>query len=116
MFKISKGQMTEVDRLVRDGFHRRLAAFLRVELPEETTVLDDVALAAFILESEQRALLHGIETELGIARWACFRLAAEPDFDRHAEFKEYMNVPGMNPERKLELLIEQYNALACDVS
>lgn len=112
MFKISNEQITEFDRFVREGFRRQLAAFLRVELPEETTALDDAALAAFILESEHKALLYGVETELGIARWACIRLTVDPDFDSYSEFKDYIDTPGMHPEGMLEQLIEQYNALS----
>lgn len=70
---------------------------------------DDHALVAYIEASEHRAARHGIETEHGIAQWVCVALLLGFDFDDDPLVHEYFAVPGIDPEGKLEALVDGFN-------
>jgi hypothetical protein len=116
MLRIMKEQLEAFDRVARANFHRRLAAYLREEMPEETARHADDALLEYIMASECRAAAHGIETESGIAQWTSLALVLGLDFDSDPTVCEYFKAPGMEPEEKLEIFVDGLNEALLDAS
>lgn len=111
MLKIRKEQMEVLDQSTRVDFHQHLVTFLRDELPEATAAFDDTALLEQILESERRAAVYGIESDAGIAQFVCLTFLAGPTFDEIPAVNAFLKEPGMDPEQKLEELVEYLAAL-----
>lgn len=109
MLSIRPEQMKEFDDVARNDFHRRLAEFLRDELPEETAEMNDRQLREYIVECEERAALYGVETEAGIARWSCLSFGAGMDFDKIPQVQEYLTHADeiLGPDERVELLVER---------
>jgi hypothetical protein len=80
--------------------------FLREEMPEETASLDDDGLLNFIVDAEACAAKHGIESDRGIAQYACLAMAVGPAFADIPLMAAFLKVPGTEPEQQLETLIE----------
>ncbi|HEX8337820.1 MAG TPA: hypothetical protein VF621_13880 [Pyrinomonadaceae bacterium] len=104
--KIRGEQLESLDEAARDDFHRRLAAYLRGELPEETAGLDDAALGRLIAEAERRAAGYGITSEAGVAQFACVTFIAGPAFDDLPLVRQYLSEPGANAEQRLAELVD----------
>jgi hypothetical protein len=103
--------MAAFDKSAKAEFHRRLARFLRAEVPEATAAFEDAGLLQRIAESERRASTYGIESDAGIAQFACLTFVAGPAFDEIPEVREYLQEQGMDPEKKLEELVDYLAAL-----
>ena len=108
--KIRSEQLRQLDEAAGVEFHRRLAAFLRRELPDATGGLSDGELLRLVEESERRAARHGITSERGVAQFACLTFAAGPRFDQEPPIRDYL-AGGGDPEEKLEALIDELAAL-----
>lgn len=106
---IGKEQLSAMNEMARENFHKRLIAFLREEIPEETATMDDAALRHRIVYSEQRAEPYGIESEAGIAQFVCLTFLAGPEFDAIPEVKAFLETPNedMTSEEKLDQLVEE---------
>jgi hypothetical protein len=106
---IGKAQLAAMNEMARENFRKRLIAFLREEIPEETASLDDSGLLQRIVYCEQRAAPYGIESEAGIAQFVCLTFMAGPDFDSIPEVKAFLETPheAMTAEEKLDLLVEE---------
>jgi hypothetical protein len=109
MFQIHQEQFEAFNQIARANFHRHLAAYLREVMPAETAAYSDDALLEYIVTSDRRASAHGIETESGIAQWACLALIIGIDFDDDPMVHEYFKIPGRNSEEKLEILVNSLN-------
>jgi len=84
---------------------------------DETEEYDEIALPNHIEESEQRASIHGIETERGIAQWTCLTFLFCIKFDEMPEMREYLETSDIAPydnEEKINKLIDSLNALERD--
>lgn len=114
MLTIRREQVDALDRVARERFLHRLAAYLRQRLPEETVAYDDKALLAYVEASERRAARRRIETEYGIAQWACVALILGFYFDDHPSVDEYFSAPSIDPEDKLEVLVDGLNEALLD--
>jgi hypothetical protein len=68
--RISNAQMTGIAAAMTDRSRRRIAAFLRDAAQVETIGMDDMALIAFVADSETSGRALGLTTELGLSRWA----------------------------------------------
>ena len=90
----------------RAEFHRRLAAYLREELPEECAELDDAALLRLITESESRASVYGITSDAGVAQFVCLIFIAGPAFDDLPLVRQYLSEPGADAEQRLSELVD----------
>lgn len=106
MLKLRKEQFETFENVAQGDFHQRLLTFLRTELPEDTARLDDAALLERIKDSERRALTHGILSEAGISQFACLTFMGGPTFDEIPEVHAYLQEPGLEPEEKLEELVD----------
>lgn len=109
MQKIRPDQMAQFDQFAKDDFHRRLAEYLRTELPDETSEMDDVALRQHIQESEQRANQYGVRSESAVAQWTCLTFAAGLHFDEIPEVNDYLTSPDpeVTQEQKVSLLVDE---------
>jgi hypothetical protein len=114
MFRITKENLKAFDRVARADFHRRLSTYLREEMPEESAAYTDNTLLEFIVASERRAAVHGIETESGIAQWTVLALVRGLNFDSDPMVSEYFKAPALGPEEKLELLVDSLNEALLD--
>jgi hypothetical protein len=106
MFIIHREQLKAFDTVAERDFHLRLMHFLREELPEQAVVLDEDQLLKHIKEAEQCAAKHGIESDLGIAQYACLALVAGPSFADTPLIAAFLKTPGTDPEEQLNELIE----------
>jgi len=113
--RLGKEQLAAMDSAARENFRKRLIAFLREELPDETASMDDTALRQRIVYSEQRAAPYGIESEAGIAQFVCLTFLAGPEFDEIPDVKAFLETPDeeLTSEEKLDQLVEE---LAADES
>jgi hypothetical protein len=109
--KIRTEQFEALDEAARSDFHRRLAAFLRGEMPEQTAEFDDAALLALIEECEREAAKLGIVTEGGVSQFTCLGFMAGADFAERPAIREYLAGPGDDPEARLGELVEYLAAL-----
>jgi hypothetical protein len=94
----------------RRDFHRRLLAYLRRELPDETAAMDDAALIQRIELCEEKASSHRIVSEAGITQFTCLSFMGGPDFDGSPEVREYLRDDGLDPEEKLNELVDYMRA------
>lgn len=108
--KIRAEQLEELEERAREDFHRRLALYLRDELPEETAALDDAALRELIAESEQRAAVYQITSEAGVAQFVCMTFIAGPTFDDLPLVRQYLSEPGADAELRLAELMDDLAA------
>lgn len=106
MLKLRKQQIETFDKVAQVDLHHRLLKFLRTELPEETASLEDDALLKRIKDSEHRASVYGIVSEAGIAQFTCLTFTGGPSFDEIPEVRAYLQEPGLEPEEKLEELVD----------
>ena len=90
MLRITQEQIESFDGIARANFYRRLAVYLREVMPEETAGYGNDALLGYIATSAQRASMHQIETESGIAQWTCLALVLGLDFDDNLTICEYL--------------------------
>ena len=110
MLKIRTEQMEVFNQTASSAFHRRLVRFLRKEIPEATSPMDDTTLMKYIVESEQRAAKYNIVSEAGIAQFICLTFAAGPEFDEIPEVHDYLEHPDLSAEEKLDELINYLRA------
>lgn len=103
--QMSLEDLKQIDLSPRVDFHYRLIQFLRQELPEETSRMDDPVLLERIRESERRGARYGVESEAGISQWVCLTFLAGPDFDDMPEVKSYLMEPQLSPDEKMEELV-----------
>jgi hypothetical protein len=106
---LGKKQLAAMNQMAHENFHKRLIAFLREEIPEETASMDDAALRQRIVYSEQRAAIYGIRSEAGIAQFVCLTFYAGPEFDEIPDVKAFLETPdeAMTSEEKLDRLVEE---------
>ena len=114
MLKISSEQLEKLNETTTLAFHRRLMKFLREELCEVTSSMDDNALRKRIIEGERRALKYDIESEAGIAQFVCLTFVGDPKFDELPEVQNYLQKSDLSSEEKLDELINYLDALEDD--
>jgi hypothetical protein len=106
MLKLRKQQLETFEKAAQVDFHQRLLTFLRTELPEDTASLEDADLLERIKDSERRASAYDILSEAGISQFTCLTFMAGPTFDEIPEVHAYLQEPGLEPEEKLEELVD----------
>jgi hypothetical protein len=104
--KIRRKQLAALEDVARADFYKRLATYLREELPEETEGLDDAALHDLVSESERRASGYGITSEAGLAQFVCMTFIAGPAFDDLPLVRQYLSEPGADAEQRLAELVD----------
>lgn len=114
MLKFRSEQIDVLDEATTERFYRRLLTFLREEIPEATSSMDDEALTERIIESEKRAAQYDIESQAGIAQFVCLTFVAGPRFDEIPEIREYLRQSEPHGEEKLDELVNYLDALEDD--
>jgi len=114
MLIIRKEQMELFEKAARRQYRQRLAQWLREVLPTETAAYNDSALLDWIKLIEERAARWQVVTQYGVAQWASLSLVCGHRFDEHPSFRDYFSIPVLNPDDKLDALVEGIND-ACEV-
>lgn len=114
MFKMRSEQIDAFDKASASLFHRRLMSFLRLEMPEATTAMSDNDLLKYIVDKERRAEQYNITSDAGIAQFVCLSFAISEDFDELPEVKAYLQGDDLDPEEKLDELVNYLDALGDD--
>jgi hypothetical protein len=105
MITIRKQQVEYLDAIAAEEFKWRLVEFIRVEMPDHAGAQSEDRLYGFVVESERRAAEYGIETEQGIALFACLSLMLGKAADEIPEIKSGL-IESDEPEDFLELLMD----------
>jgi hypothetical protein len=111
MYILRRTQLDSLNSAAATSFHRRLAAYLRRELHEATASLTDEDLLEHIRHSEERANRYGIVSEAGVSQYVCLTFVSDQPFDELPPVKEYLEQPGVDPETKLQALIDYLDEL-----
>lgn len=106
---LSDDQIAEMNSRARERFRKNLCAFLRDEIPEETSLLDDRELLERISICEQRSEKYGITSDAGIAQFVCLSFLAGPTFDDIPEVQAMLVIQDddMSVEERLEALVDE---------
>lgn len=107
--RLSNEQLAELNSRARDRFRTNLCVFLRNEIPEETSVMDDAALLERISVCERRSEKYGITSDAGIAQFVCLSFLAGPGFDEIPEVQALLVTQDddMSVEERLEALVDE---------
>lgn len=107
MIEIRPEQFEAFERQAARNFHRRLAGFLREEIPDEAGVMDPASLENRVADADRRAAEYGITSESGVAQFACLTFYAGEDFDDDPEVRDFLKrQDGIPADEKLETLID----------
>ena len=106
MVQISNEQLKVFQQATRADFQLRLATFMRTELPDETEHMSDAELLEFVETAQATSERHGVESEAGIAQYACMSLELGPHFGDEPEIADFLQAPGSEPEDQLDDLLE----------
>jgi hypothetical protein len=79
---ICDDELSELSEHTYAAFRQDLLIYLRRNLSPETRGLDDAALMERIIESERRALDHGVADSAAIAWFACTAFGSGPTAER----------------------------------
>ncbi len=108
MIEIRPEQMEAFEQVAEHQFHKRLALFLRTEIPDDAGVMSDDELNERIIDAERRAKSYGIRSEASVAQFACLTFYAGPRFNEEPDVHAYLSRPDhMAPEQKLDLLVHE---------
>lgn len=105
MITIRKQQLNHFDAAAAEDFRWRLVKFIRVEIPDDAAGKSDEDLHGLVVESERRAAEYKVETERGIASFACLSLIFAQPADEVPEIKRGLT-ESKQPEDFLELLMD----------
>jgi len=109
--KINGRQMEVLTEIVREEFHRRLAAFARDELSGEIGSLTDDELADRVAQVHDQAIAYGIESEVAVARFFCIRVAVGLDSPMPEEIGRLMDTdPTVTADDKVAFLVEMLSS------
>lgn len=91
---------------VNRSFQRRVATYLRKNLPEHTASVEDEELNNRIATWQSRAARYGVTTERAIAKWCFLAMATCETFDEQLELHEYLSQPTPDPATKIDTLMD----------
>ncbi len=130
MLTISDEQLAHAEVKYRIRFYKRIRAYVREKMPEETYSYSDSKFLIYIAEQDKIAAAHGIKTEQGLVRWVSLSLWVRQDFYQQPDFKDYFKSSGEavaetrlviymdyirvlknNPETKIENSLYQNNSV-----
>jgi hypothetical protein len=105
MITIRKQQMKHFDDGAAEDFRRRLVGFIRAEMPDDAAGKSDEDLHELVMESQRRGAEYKVETERGIASFACLSLLFAQPADEVPQIKRGLT-ESRQPEDFLELLMD----------
>lgn len=117
MLVIRSDQIEALTAAASEDLNQRLIAFLREEMPVQTSDYDDRALLDLICEAKQKAKSFNILSDAGIAQFMCLTLAAGLEFWEEAAVTAYLNAPGDDTEERLNNFVEclaEYRSLGTE--
>ena len=103
---IRSEQLQVFTKAANESFQRRVAAYLRQNLPELTAGVDNEELDRRIETWQSRAARYGVTTERAIAKWCFLAMVTSESFDEQPELHEYLSQPNPDPAAKIDTLMD----------
>lgn len=106
MWVIRQEQLEIFDAAAQEEFRRRVAAYLRKHLPQQTGAFDDQDFLVRIQEWQSCAAIYGVITERAIAKWCLLSMLAGKAFHEQPEVHQYLCEPQPDPATKIDTLVD----------
>jgi hypothetical protein len=90
----------------RSQAHERIACAIEPFIPFIGSRTNKNALAAIVVQAEQKAAKYGIVGEHGIAVFALLMAAVNGDFEAMPPVRAYLTMTGLDGDSKMNLLAE----------
>jgi hypothetical protein len=107
MFTIRKQQVERMQEAMREDYYDRLCRYFRANLPDFVARFDDKQLRKRVAEAVPVARSFGIHSGVGIVKYVGLSLAAGPEFHQLPKVRQFLTLPGRDPERLVHQLLEQ---------
>lgn len=111
MLRISAEQMRKLDEMASANFETKLAEFLRSELPDQVSHVDEVQMAAICTHVVRAAAQFGIVEPVPIAQLACLAVATNGKLLVQPEIVEYLSDQGLPATQRVQLLVDELSAM-----
>ena len=105
MLPLRQPQVDAFRDTIELDFVRRVAAFVRKNVPGPTEPLDEAALRERIKAGLARARKYGIDKESALATFVALQFEFSPDFDGHPPFKKVLTDASIPPMARLDEMI-----------
>lgn len=111
--RILSSQIEALARKSEQEFVERMSRYLRDSYPNETELLSDAGLDAWVGRNTERAMGHGIDTEPEVAQYLllCLRLGEDAP-ERLPWFREPLRNEALVAEGKIRVLVREAHAAA----
>ena len=106
MFTIVQSQLEALEGAASESFCRRLARYLRDNLPDDVDEYDESELLDFVEANVDAAHANGIESEASIAQFACLSATFGLGLWGNAEMRKFLHDRDEDPEYQLERLVD----------
>ncbi len=107
MLTIREEQVARMDQLMREAYYDRLCQYFRKNLPDFVARFDDKQLRKRVAEAVPVARSYGICSGAGVAKYVGLSLAAGPEFHQLPRVRQFLSLPGHDPEKLVQRLLEQ---------
>jgi hypothetical protein len=96
-----------MDQLAQSRFHKKLAEFLRTELPDQVESMTDEELHLLITKQEAKASKYDILAQASVAKYVSMTVIYGEGFDQSPEVQELFAEPSeFSNEDKLDFLLD----------
>jgi hypothetical protein len=103
---IRQEQMAVLTDRANQLYRREVAAYLRRNLPIQTSSLDDQQLDERIAGWQSRAARYNVVTERAVAKWCYLALVTGDKFDEQPAIREYLSQSRPEPSMKMDNLMD----------
>ena len=104
---IRADQITALEESGKERYKEQLRALFRQQFPQLVSRLDDRTLLACIEEAYGRAKRLGVATDRGFVGYIGLALASGPAFHTNPKISGYLEMPGGDPDAKVEWLFKR---------
>src|SRR6266851_5597528 len=104
MLTITQKQLAYFDEVAQKRYYEDLRKLLRESFPQLVSRFDNSALLDRIAAGVERARAYGILTGTGILAYVGLSLAAGPAFNSDPKIRHFLELPGNDPDRKVQWL------------
>lgn len=100
-------QIASMEQAMQRRYHEQLRRVLRQRFPQLVARLDDRGLLDRIADGVKSAQAYGIVTGEGTLAFVGLCIAAGPTFRNDPKIRHFFEVPGDNPDGKVEWLFKR---------
>ncbi len=111
-FKKSKNQFVRFEQMAAQRYYRELEVFLREELPDECKNITSKEIFSFIEECERRCNTFEIFSEASVSQFAVLSIASGIYVDENVDIRAVLASQEIEPEKRLEVLIDNLDRLS----